>query len=84
MVVLTSDRFLDAWPGSGISPEEKDEFQRVWADDLQVRLTHLSTSARQIVVPDSTHMMLYEHPDRIAEAIREVWDVANELAAASP
>jgi pimeloyl-ACP methyl ester carboxylesterase len=52
-----------------------DEFMKVFVTDLQVRLAHLSTRGKQIVV-DSSHFMPFEKPQVVITAIREVHDAA--------
>jgi len=49
-----------------------EDFHDVWVKDLQVWETHLSTRGKQIIVPDSTHMIPMERPDTVVGAIREV------------
>jgi pimeloyl-ACP methyl ester carboxylesterase len=49
-----------------------EEGAKVWIDELQGALVQLSTHGRQIVVPDSDHMIPFERPDAVVSAIREV------------
>jgi hypothetical protein len=49
-----------------------DDQRRVWVEILQADLARLSTRGRQIIVPDSDHMIPFERPDAIVSAIREV------------
>jgi pimeloyl-ACP methyl ester carboxylesterase len=49
-----------------------EEGAKVWIDELQVALVRLSTRGRQIIVPDSDHMIPFERPDAVVSAIREV------------
>lgn len=53
-----------------------DDFEVIWRNVLQVREAHLSTRGRQIIVPDSDHMIPFERPDTIVSAIREVCTAA--------
>jgi len=80
LVVLTAGKEPDPKDlPPGVSKQEMDEFGKVWRNDLQVRLAQLSTRGKQIVVPDSTHMIPLERPDAIVAAAREVCqDVRNE------
>jgi hypothetical protein len=74
-VVLTAGKEPDLKDlPKGVSKQEMDEFSKVWRDDLQVQLARLSTRGKQIVVPDSTHMIPIERPDAVVSAVREVCD----------
>ncbi len=57
---------------------EKDGLaqQDIWTV-LQAEEAHLSSRGKQIVVPDSGHMIPFERPDAIISAIREVWSAAH-------
>lgn len=44
---------------------------------LQVQEAHLSTHGRQVVVPDSGHMIPFERPDAVVDAVREVYTEGN-------
>ncbi|HKW64472.1 MAG TPA: alpha/beta hydrolase [Candidatus Acidoferrum sp.] len=75
LVVLTAGKDLEAKDlPKDVSVEEMREFRKTWVGDLQVRQTKLSTRGKQIVVPDSTHMIPMERPDAVVNAIREVCD----------
>jgi pimeloyl-ACP methyl ester carboxylesterase len=75
LVVLTAGKEPDLKDlPKGVSKQEMDEFSKVWRDDLQVQLARLSTRGKQIVVPDSTHMIPIERPDAVVSAVREVCD----------
>jgi pimeloyl-ACP methyl ester carboxylesterase len=73
LVVLTAGKSADAkdLPPS-VPVQEMQAFQKTWTEDLQVREARLSTRGKQIVVPDSTHMIPMERPDAVVAAIREV------------
>ncbi len=47
------------------------ESQRIWQQDVQPRLAHLSADGRQIVVANSSHDMPSDRPDAIVEAVRD-------------
>lgn len=82
LVVLTAGKELEAKDlPKGVSVEEMREFRKTWVNDLQVRQARLSTRGRQIVVPDSTHMIPMERPDTVVNAIREVCDAVKSGAA---
>ena len=75
LVVLTAGKDLEAKDlPKGVSVEEMREFRKTWMNDLQVRQAKLSTRGKQIVVPDSTHMIPMERPDAVVNAIHEVCD----------
>jgi len=82
LVVLTAGKDLEAKDlPKGVSVEGMREFRKTWVNDLQVRQTRLSTRGKQIVVPDSTHMIPMERPDAVVNAIREVCDSVKAGAA---
>ena len=85
LVVLTAGKEQDLknFP-KGISAEEMKAFQKLWIEDLQVRETRLSTRGKQIVVPDSTHMIPLERPDAVVSAVREVVNAVRSDAESSP
>lgn len=81
LVVLTAGKGPEAKDlPKGVSLEEMREFRKTWVNDLQLRQAHLSTHGKQIVVPDSTHMIPMERPDAVVGAIREVCDAVNAPA----
>jgi pimeloyl-ACP methyl ester carboxylesterase len=61
-----------------------EEFHKVWINELQVRLARLSTRGKQIVVPDSTHMIPLERPDAVISAVREVCEAVKRPASTKP
>lgn len=73
LVVLTAGKDLEAKDlPKGVSVEELREFRKTWVNDLQVRQSRLSTRGKQVIVPDSTHMIPMERPDTVVNAIHEV------------
>jgi pimeloyl-ACP methyl ester carboxylesterase len=48
----------------------------LWINVLQAEEAHLSTRGKQIVVPDSGHMIPFERPDAVVSAVKEVWSAA--------
>jgi pimeloyl-ACP methyl ester carboxylesterase len=50
-----------------------EKLKNLWIHDLQVQEAHLSTHGKQIIVPDSTHMIPIDRPDAVVSAIHEVW-----------
>jgi pimeloyl-ACP methyl ester carboxylesterase len=78
LIVLTAGKNVDASQlPAQISKKDMDDFHSVWMNDLQVKEAHLSTRGRQIIVPDSDHMIPFERPDAIVDALREVCSTVN-------
>lgn len=85
LVVLTAGKNANEKDlPKGVSVEEMREFQKTWVNDLQVRQERLSTRGKQIIVPDSTHMIPLERPDTVVAAIHEVWEAAHKASPAKP
>lgn len=72
LIVLTAAENTDTTLSSGLSKQDFKTFQRVWVDDLQMRLAHLSTRGRRIMVLGSGHDIPSDRPDAIVNAVREV------------
>jgi len=72
LIVLTAGRFPD---DPLVTPKQHDEGLRIWTEMLTEE-SHLSTRGKQIIVPDSDHMIPFERPDAIVSAIHEVWTSA--------
>jgi len=72
LLVLTATENTDTILSSGLSKQDFDDFQRIWVDNLQMRLAHLSTRGRQIMVEGSGHDIPSDRPDAIVEAVREI------------
>jgi pimeloyl-ACP methyl ester carboxylesterase len=77
LMVLTATENTDTLLSSGLSKHDFEEFQRIWADDLQMRLARLSTRGRRIMVPGSGHDIPSDRPESIVNAV-------HELCAAAP
>lgn len=71
LVVLTAGRNSDTSLQSGLSNRDFEDYQRTW-DDLQMRLAHLSTRGKRIIVSDSGHDIPSERPDTIVDAVRKL------------
>ena len=71
LIVLTAGKPYD--PDPLLTREEMDRQNNIWINVLQVEEAHLSTRAKQIVVPDSGHIIPSERPDAVIAAIHEVW-----------
>jgi pimeloyl-ACP methyl ester carboxylesterase len=59
-------------PAGADRPEDFQSFADLWVNQLQPRLAHLSTRGHQIILPNSGHLIPYEDPQAIADAVREV------------
>jgi Predicted hydrolases or acyltransferases (alpha/beta hydrolase superfamily) len=79
LVVLTAAESFDAVRSNGLSKPDFEGFQRIWEDDLQMRLARLSTHGRRIVVQGSGHDIPSDRPNSIVNAVNEV-----RVAAMSP
>jgi hypothetical protein len=77
LVVLTAAESGDAVLDSGLSRHDFDEFQRIWVEDLQMRLARLSSRGRRIMVQESGHDIPSDRPESIVRAV-------HELCAAAP
>jgi pimeloyl-ACP methyl ester carboxylesterase len=56
-----------------LTKEEMERQNNLWINVLQVQEAHLSTHGKQIIVPDSGHMIPFQRPDTVISAIHEVW-----------
>jgi pimeloyl-ACP methyl ester carboxylesterase len=72
LVMLTAAENTDATLSSGLSQHDFEEFQRIWVDDLQMRLAHLSRDGRRTMVAGSGHDIPSDRPDSIVNAVREL------------
>ena len=70
LIVLTAGKKPPATALLGEA--DLNAFQRVWADDLQLRLAHLSSRGKREVVEDSGHDIPSEHPQAIVNGVREI------------
>ena len=52
--------------------KDMQAFQDIWIHDLQPKEAALSTQGKQILVPDSDHMIPFERPSSIIDAARAV------------
>jgi pimeloyl-ACP methyl ester carboxylesterase len=73
LVVLTAGKPYD---DPLLTREQLDKEGNLWINVLQAEEAHLSTRGKQIVVPDSGHMIPFERPDAVVSAIKEVWSAA--------
>jgi pimeloyl-ACP methyl ester carboxylesterase len=72
LVVLTAAENKDSILASGLDSQEFNEFERTWVDDLQMRLAHLSSRGRRVMVLGSGHDIPSDRPDAIVNAVEEV------------
>jgi pimeloyl-ACP methyl ester carboxylesterase len=72
LVVLTAAENTDSMLSSGLSEHDFEEFQRIWVDDLQMRLARLSTRGRRIMVQGSGHDIPSDRPGYIVTAVHEL------------
>jgi pimeloyl-ACP methyl ester carboxylesterase len=73
LVVLTAGRIEEV---PGVAPQDLAAFQETWVKELQPSLARLSIRGRQVMVPQSDHMIPFEQPQVVVSAIREVWETA--------
>jgi pimeloyl-ACP methyl ester carboxylesterase len=74
LIVLSGGKDEDDDPA--LTQTDRDAQRNLWINVLQTEQTHLSTSGRQIILPDSGHMIPLERPDAVASAIHDVWMAA--------
>jgi pimeloyl-ACP methyl ester carboxylesterase len=72
LVVLTAAESADSILDSGLSRHDFDEFQRIWVDDLQMRLVRLSSRGRRVMVQESGHDIPSDRPESIVSAVHEL------------
>jgi pimeloyl-ACP methyl ester carboxylesterase len=78
LIVLTAGKNVDATQlPSEVPQQQLEEFHSIWVHELQVKEAQLSTRGKQIIVPDSDHMIPFERPDAIVDALREVCSAVN-------
>jgi pimeloyl-ACP methyl ester carboxylesterase len=75
LIVLTGGK-MNFVPEPLLTREIEDQIRNLWIHVLQMEEAHLSTRGKQIVVPDSGHVIQFERPDAVVSAIHEVWSVA--------
>jgi pimeloyl-ACP methyl ester carboxylesterase len=69
VIALTAGAFTDI---PGVPKEDSGEFFASWAGELQPRLAHLSSRGRQLVLLNSHHLIPFEQPLAIVDAVKEV------------
>jgi hypothetical protein len=76
LIVLTAGHPYD--PDPSLTKEQMARQDEMWIDGLQAEEARLSSRGKQIVVPDSGHMIPFERPDAVVSAIREVWSASRQ------
>ncbi len=69
LIVLTAGNFRPS--GGPADPAQQAEWNRIWVHELQPQLARLSTRGRQVVA-DSGHMIPFEAPGAVVQAVEEV------------
>ena len=72
LIVLTAGNNSDEILRNDLSKRDYEEFNRIWRDDLQMRLVRLSTRGERILVPNSGHDIPSESPEAIVSAVEKV------------
>lgn len=70
LIVLTAGASVDI---PEVPKQDSDEFFAAWVGELQPRLAHLSTRSRQIVLLNSHHLIPFEQPQAVVDAVHEVF-----------
>ena len=74
LIVLTAGRIIFG-PNRLLTDEDRDRIRAVLRE-LQAEEVRLSTHGKQIVLPDSGHVIQFERPDAVISAVHEVWSAA--------
>jgi pimeloyl-ACP methyl ester carboxylesterase len=75
LIVLTAGK-MTFTPEPFLTKEIEDKIRNVWIHELQAEQARLSTRGKQIIVPDSGHVIMFERPEAVISAIHEVWTAA--------
>jgi pimeloyl-ACP methyl ester carboxylesterase len=68
LVVLTGGK-MEFRPDPLMTPDKQDQPRSLWIDILQAEEARLSTRGRQIVLKDSGHVVQFERPDAVVDAV---------------
>jgi pimeloyl-ACP methyl ester carboxylesterase len=71
LIVLTASK-MTFTPEPFLTKEVEDKLRNVF-HELQAEQARLSTRGKQVIVPDSGHVIMFDRPDAVISAIREVW-----------
>jgi pimeloyl-ACP methyl ester carboxylesterase len=77
LIVLTGGKNSDEMLSNALTRQDFDDFHRIWVDELQTRLFHLSIQGEQIILADSGHDIPNERPDAIVAAVRKLCTLAS-------
>lgn len=81
LIVLTAGNFR---PHGGPADEAmQKEWNRIWVHELQPQLARLSTRGRQVIA-DSGHLIPFEAPEAVVNAVLEVMQTAATAPTAAP
>jgi pimeloyl-ACP methyl ester carboxylesterase len=69
LIVLTAGKGMFGLP---LTSQDWVDLRNMWVDDFQVRLAHLSSRGKRIMVPDSGHFIPYERPATVVSAVRKI------------
>lgn len=72
LIVLTAGKPVDSSLRAALGEQDCYAFQETWMNDLQVRLTKLSTRSTRRIVADSGHDMPSDNPEAIVTAVRDL------------
>jgi pimeloyl-ACP methyl ester carboxylesterase len=70
LIVLTAGQ--EPPIGPGLTAQDVHDYQRIWVDDLQLRLARLSSRGRRELIADSSHDIPSDRPDSVVNAVQEV------------
>lgn len=76
LIVLTAGDSDAEMPG--VSQRDANAFLEAWVGRLQPRLVDLSTNGSQLVLLNSDHLIPFEQPQAIVDAVKEVIDDLHE------
>ena len=74
LIVLTAGK-MTFTPEPFLTKKIEDKLRDVF-HELQAEQARLSTQGKQIIVPDSGHVIMFERPEAVISAIHEVWTAA--------
>jgi len=70
LIVLTAGEGPPVSPD--LSQQDVEDYQRIWINDLQLRLARLSSRGKRELITDSSHDIPSDRPDAIVKAVQEV------------
>jgi hypothetical protein len=78
LIVLTAGRPYA--PDPLLTSELMKRKEDIWIHDLQAAQARLSTRGTQRVVSESSHVIPYDRPDAVVDAIRDVWNRSRQVS----